>query len=93
MGGWVGGWVGGWKRSDCAGSLLTPFRWFSYGCLEEMGGWVGYVYIERVKENEAVGMRCCELGGLSGWEDGGVGGWVAYLKSFSSCSGPLFIPS
>ena len=78
---WVGGWVtdlpllypsldplcaGGQVCLVGAGDLVDdPFLVAFFGFLQNnLGGWVG-VWVGWVEENEAVRMRCCELG--VGW--------------------------
>ena len=72
MGGWVGGWVvgcgevvrdamGGGDAGELGGWVGGWVDWEWVG-----GGWVGgWVEAREVEEEEAVRMRCCELG--IGW--------------------------
>ena len=75
MGGWVGGWVGWMGGRDGFGEAMRR----AAACVDRerwVGGWVGWV-----KENEAVRMRYCELGGLGG------GGWVGRRRTLGVGAG------
>ena len=74
--------VGGWH-----GELAGGLEGWVGGWVEEI--WVGGWVVEKIEENEAVGMSYCELGvwWVGGWVSrhiwigGWVGGWVGRLTS------------
>ena len=73
-----------WRRSwRTASSFLRLNGW--------VGGWVGGWVVERIEEDEAVGMRCCgdHMGGwVGGWEGGLPDGVGDVSCCFKHVAGP-----